>query len=102
MHSPALRQPPQIEAAMGISLTALLRQFDADCAAAETLAEQASMLFAAHPDSKIITSFPRLGPLAGTRVLAEIGDDRNRFGTARGLNALRRAAPITRASGKKT
>ncbi|CAN5711762.1 IS110-like element IS117 family transposase [soil metagenome] len=102
MRAPALRQPPQIEAAMGISLMALLRQFDAACAAAETLAEHVSALFAEHPDAKIITSFPGLGPLAGARVLAEIGDDRNRFATARGLKAYAGAAPITRASGKKT
>ena len=87
---------------MGVHLTALLRQFDAACAAADTLAEQVSTLFAAHPDAKIITSFPGLGPLAGARVLAEIGDDRNRFATARGLKAYAGAAPITRASGKKT
>ncbi|WP_208722294.1 IS110 family transposase [Rhodococcus qingshengii] len=102
LRTPALRQPPQIEAAMGISLMALLRQFDAACAAAETLAAHVSVLFSEHPDAKIITSFPGLGPLAGARVLAEIGDDRNRFATARGLKAYAGAAPITRASGKKT
>nr|WP_235172421.1 IS110 family transposase [Rhodococcus erythropolis] len=101
MRAPALRQPPQIEAAMGISLMTLLRQFDAACTAAETLAAHVSVLFSEHPDAKIITSFPGLGPLAGARVLAEIGDDRNRFATARGLKAYAGAAPITRASGKK-
>jgi transposase len=35
-------------------------------------------------------------------VLAEIGDDRARFADARGLKAFAGAAPITRASGKKT
>ncbi|EME21323.1 transposase [Rhodococcus erythropolis] len=34
MRAPARRQPPQIEAAMGISLMSLLRQFDAACTAA--------------------------------------------------------------------
>ena len=96
-----LRQPPQVEAAMGIGLGALLRQFEAACTADE-LAEAAIAHFERHPDAAIITSFPGLGNLAGARVLAEIGDDRSRFADARGLKAFAGSAPITRASGKKT
>ena len=87
---------------MGIQLTALLGQFDAACTAAADLAEAATAHFEQHPDAEIITSFPGLGSLAGARVLAEIGDDRTRFADARGLKAYAGAAPITRASGKKT
>ena len=97
-----LHQPQQVENAMGIQLSALLRQFDAACAAAEELAEAAIAHFERHPDAEIITSFPGLGNLAGARVLAEIGDDRTRFADARGLKAFAGSAPITRASGKKT
>ena len=97
-----LHQPPVVEHAMGIQLSALLRQFDAACAAADELAEAAIAHFEQHPDAKIITSFPGLGMLAGARVLAEIGDDRARFADARGLKAFAGSAPITRASGKKT
>jgi transposase len=70
-----LHQPARIENAMGIQLSALLRQFDAACVAAEELAEAASAHFEQHPDAAIITSFPGLGNLTGARVLAEIGDD---------------------------
>jgi transposase len=97
-----LHQLPTVENVMGIQLTALLRQFDAACTAAEELAEAAIAHFEQHPDAKIITSFPGLGNLAGARVLAEIGDDRSRFADARGLKAFAGSAPITRASGKKT
>ena len=97
-----LHQPPVVENAMGIQLTALLRQFEAACAAVDDLAEAATAHFEQHPDAKIITSFPGLGNLAGARVLAEIGDDRTRFAEARGLKAFAGSAPITRASGKKT
>jgi transposase len=97
-----LHQPPVVENAMGIQLTALLRQFDAACAAADELAEAAIAHFDQHPDAEIITSFPGLGMLAGARVLGEIGDDRTRFADARGLKAFAGSAPITRASGKKT
>jgi hypothetical protein len=36
----------------------------------------------------------------GTRVLAEIGDERTRFGDARALKAYAGPAPVTRASGR--
>jgi transposase len=97
-----LHQPPVVENAMGIQLSALLRQFEAACTAADDLAQAASAHFEQHPDVKIITSFPGLGMLAGARVLAEIGDDRARFADARALKAFAGSAPITRASGKKT
>jgi transposase len=97
-----LHQPPMVENAMGIQLGALLRQFEAACAAADELAQAAIAHFEQHPDAAIITSFPGLGNLAGARVLAEIGDDRARFADARGLKAFAGSAPITRASGKKT
>lgn len=97
-----LHQPPIVENAMGIQLTALLGQFDAACTAAHELAEAATDHFEQHPDAETITSFPGLGTLTGARVLAEIGDDRARFADARGLKAYAGSAPITRASGKKT
>ena len=97
-----LHQPPMVENAMGIQLSALLRQFDAACAAVDELAQAAIAHFEQHPDAGVITSFPGLGNLAGARVLAEIGDDRSRFADARGLKALAGSAPITRASGEKT
>ncbi|WP_188113175.1 IS110 family transposase [Mycobacterium simiae] len=97
-----LHQPPVVENAMGIQLSALLRQFDAACTAANELAEAVIAHFDQHPDAEIITSFPGLGKLAGARVLGEIGDDRTRFADARGLKAFAGSAPITRSSGKKT
>jgi transposase len=97
-----LHQPPVVENAMGIQLSALLRQFNAAATAAQELAEAAIAHFEQHPDAEIITSFPGLGNLAGARVLAEIGDDRTRFAEGRGLKAFAGSAPITRSSGKKT
>lgn len=59
-------------------------------------------MFTAHPDAKVITSVPGLGVQLGARLLAEIGDDRNRFADARALRAFAGAAPVTRASGKSS
>jgi len=95
------RQPGAVEDAMGHQLTALIRQLEAACLAADELAEVVEAHFRQHPDAEIILSFPGLGAQLGARMLAEIGDDRNRFTNARGLKAYAGSAPITRASGKK-
>jgi transposase len=97
-----MRQLPMVEAAFGRQTQALLMQLDAACQAADELAEATSELFHQHPDAAIVTSFPGLADLTGARVLAEIGDDRNRFASARALKAYAGSAPITRASGKST
>jgi transposase len=76
---PQMRQLPLVEQAMGRQALALLGQLNAACAAADDLEQAATQSFNQHPDAGIITSFPGLGPIAGARVLAEIGDDRSRF-----------------------
>ncbi|MGW7133428.1 IS110 family transposase [Streptomyces bobili] len=94
-------QPPLVEDALGKQMLALLRQLEAACRAADDLAEAVEEAFSQHPDADVILSFPGLGVQLGARVLAEIGDDRDRFADARGLKAYAGSAPITRASGKK-
>jgi transposase len=49
----------------------------------------------------VILSFLGLGVQLGARMLAEIGDDRQRFTDARGLKAYAGAVHVIRASGKK-
>lgn len=95
-----LRQLSLVEQAMGRQTQALVLQLDAACRAADDLAEAAGEAFAQHPDAKILTSFPGIGPLTGARVLGEIGDDRSRFDSARGLKSYAGSAPITIASGQ--
>ena len=51
------------------------------------------------PLRSCLPSFPGLGPLTGTEMLAEIGDDLSGFTDDRGLKAYAGAAPVTRASG---
>jgi transposase len=97
---PQLRQLPLVENAMGRQAQALLATLNVECANADQLTEAAIEAFQKHPDYHIITSFPGLGDNTGARVLAEIGDDRNRFTDPRGLKAFAGAAPVTRASGR--
>ena len=99
---PQLRQPELVEKAMGRQALALLAMLDAACAGADELEQTAAEEFRKHPDYAVITSFPGLADLTGARVLAEIGDDRDRFADDRALKAYAGSAPITRASGKVT
>ncbi|MFE4961247.1 IS110 family transposase [Streptomyces sp. NPDC056653] len=95
-------QPPLVEEALGKQMLALLVQLEAACTAADDLAKAVEESFPQHPDAEVILSFPGLGVQLGARVLAEIGDDHNRFADARGLKAYAGSSPITRASGKKS
>ena len=81
--------------------TVLLHALDTAVAIVARLEESLTTAFHRHPDAEIITSFAGLGTVLGARILAEIGDDRTRFTTARGLKAFAGTAPITRASGMK-
>ncbi|MEV3927651.1 transposase [Actinomadura coerulea] len=95
-----LRQLPQVEQTMGDQAVTLLGQVTAACASVSSLGEATETLFNTHPDAEITVSFPGLSAIAGARVLAEIGDDRQRFADARGIKAYAGAAPVTRASGR--
>ena len=100
LRRPQLRQDPMVEEAMGAHALRLLATLNTECDSVDQLGHAVAEAFATHPDHKIITSFTGLGDLTGARVLAEIGDDRNRFADARSLKAYAGSAPITRASGR--
>ena len=99
---PQLRQPELVEKAMGRQAMTLLAMLDAACAGADDLEQAATEEFHKHPDHAVITSFPGLAEVTGARILAEIGDDRDRFTDDRALKAYAGSAPVTRASGKVT
>jgi transposase len=56
--------------------------------------------FDQHPDAKVVRSLPGLGMILGARVLAEFGDDPNRYANAKSRENYAGTSPITRASGK--
>ena len=67
-----------------------LAQFDQQIAAA----------YAAHPDHAIFASFPGAGPVLGTRLLATLGANRERFAAnAAQLQCYTGVAPVTKKSG---
>jgi Transposase/Transposase IS116/IS110/IS902 family len=55
--------------------------------------------FGAHPDAGIVRSQPGLGVVLAARVLAEFGDDPQRYVSAKARKAYAGTAPITKASG---
>ncbi len=68
----------------------------------KALQGQVDAHFGRHPDAEIILSQPGLGPVLGARVLAEFGDDPDRYADAKRRKNYAGTSPITRASGKKT
>ena len=100
LRAPQLEAPSLVANAMGATVAALVAvsaELVRQIARLETdLAEH----FEQHPDAKIIRSLPGLGMILGARVLAEFGDDPNRYADAKCRKNYAGTSPITRASGK--
>lgn len=67
----------------------------------KTMEEQVQAHFGQHPDVEIYLSQPGLGVVLGARVLAEFGDDKDRYADAKARKNYAGTSPITRQSGKK-
>ena len=95
-----LQAPTVVADAMGATVAALVAvaaELDTQIRRLETeLADH----FDQHPDAKIIRSLPGLGMTLGARVLAEFGDDPNRYADTKSRKNYAGTSPITRASGK--
>jgi transposase len=100
-----LRAPHLTAAApITISSAASAKALVAVIAAFSEQIEQLELLlveqFNAHEDAPIISSIPGLGAVLGARILAEFGDDPDRYADARSRKNYAGTSPITRASGK--
>jgi Transposase IS116/IS110/IS902 family len=95
-----LRQPLAVDEALATATVGLVSVI----AAMETVIAELEVAmtteFDRHRQAELLRSVPGLGPVLAARLLAEIGDDPNRFATASGLCAFAGTAPITRASGR--
>jgi transposase/transposase IS116/IS110/IS902 family protein len=101
LRSPQLGQPPAVTAAYAATVRALI-------AVIITLSEQVKILqgqveadFGEHPDAEIYLSQPGMGRILGARVLAEFGDDPDRYADGKARRNYAATSPITRASGKR-
>lgn len=96
-----MRQPPEVEQAMGDAATAIITTITAMNTAITVLQQRIDANFEQHPDAAIYHSRPGLGPILSARVLGEFGDDRTRWPDPASRRAYAGSAPITRESGKK-
>ena len=78
-----LEAPPIVAAAMGATVTALVAVAVELTTQTARLETDLSEHFEMHPDAKIIRSLPGLGMILSARVLAEFGDDPNRYANAK-------------------
>ena len=95
-----LEAPTMVADAMGATVVALVAVAAELTAQIDHLETELADRFDQHPDAKIIQSLPGLGMTLGARVLAEFGDDPNRYVDAKSRKNYAGTSPITRASGK--
>ncbi|HEX8760296.1 MAG TPA: IS110 family transposase [Pseudonocardiaceae bacterium] len=96
-----LGQPEVLTAAYAATTRAAVAVLRALDEQVKVLQGQLDARFGQHPDAEIICSQPGLGPVLGARVLAEFGDDPDRYTNAKSRKNYAGTSPITRASGKK-
>jgi transposase len=101
LRAPALRQPAQVQAAFAVIVTSQARLITALNLEIGQLGEVVAHHFGRHRDAEIYASQPGLGLILGARVLAEFGDDQNRFADAKARKNYAGTSPITRASGTR-
>ncbi|MFN2504999.1 MAG: IS110 family transposase [Acidimicrobiales bacterium] len=95
-----LSAPDVVAKAMGASVAALVAVISELNTQIAGLESELTERFELHPDAKIIHSLPGLGTILGARVLAEFGDDPNRYCDAKSRKNYAGTSPITKASGK--
>ena len=87
----------EVRAQLVRSLVAVLRTLMTQIRDAERLVEAQ---LEQHPDAPIIRSFPRTGSVNAAQILAELGDNRDRFASFDQLAAESGVCPVTSQSGK--
>ena len=92
---------PGVVGAYAASASALVAVLTTMVTQTEVLAGQVEQGFGQHPDVEIYRSQPGLGMILGARVLAEFGDDPDRYADAKSRKNYSGMSPITRASGTK-
>jgi transposase len=96
-----LTLPTELTAAYAVAVRAQVAILTTLNTEIKTLHKQVEEQFEKHRDAKIYLSQPGLGAMLGARVLAEFGDDKDRYADARARKNYAGTSPITRQSGKK-
>jgi transposase len=101
LREPQLAVAAPVAAAYAAAATAHARLLLALNEQIDALEVEVKAHFRAHPDAEIYLSMPGIGEIVGARVLAEFGDDPERYADAKARRNYAGTSPITRASGKK-
>ncbi len=100
LRAPQLAAPPLVADAYGDATKALVQIIAALNDQIDQLETALAERFEQHPDAKTYLSLAGLGIILGARVLAEFGDDPNRYAHAKARKNYAGSSPITKASGK--
>jgi transposase len=87
--------------AYGLSIRSLVAVLTTMVTQTAVLEGEVERCFGQHPDAEIITSQPGLGVVLGARVLAEFGDDKDRYADAKARRNYAGTSPITKTSGTR-
>ena len=101
LRSPQLGQPAAVTAAYAVTVRSLIALITVLNEQVKALQGQVEEHFGRHPDAEIYRSQPGMGAVLGARVLAEFGDDPDRYADGKCRRNYAATSPITRASGKK-
>ncbi|WP_026417034.1 IS110 family transposase [Actinomadura oligospora] len=96
-----LGQPAAVSAAYAVVVRSAVAVLKVLGEQIKQLQGQVEEHFGRHPAAEILLSQPGLGTVLAARVLAEFGDDPQRYATAKARRNYAGTSPITRASGKK-
>jgi transposase len=102
LHAEQLAALPLTTQAFGFSARALVMVITALATEIATVQDEVDAYFGQHPDAEIYLSQPGLGIVLAARVLAEFGDDLDRYATGKARKNYAGTSPVTRASGTKT
>lgn len=100
LRSPQLEAPPVLARAYGDVVRSTVRIVAEMTAQIEKLSRELEASFEGHPDAEILSSLPGLGVVLGARVLAEFGDDPDRYADPKSRKNYAGTSPITKASGR--
>lgn len=95
-----LETTPAVAAAFAVttrSLIAIIVELNRQI---KTLEAELATVFSSHPDTDTYRSLPGFGPVLSARVLAEFGDDPQRYASAKSRKNYAGTSPLTRASGR--
>lgn len=100
LRAPHVAVPPFLVRARSRQMLHLVRQLRTVRADEKAYDKEIERLLREHPDGQLFLSLPGAGPNLAARLLAEIGDNRERYATACSLQCDAGTAPVTKQSGK--